>query len=655
MTGTGTGTETAGLVDEFASFYDRHYRDEVGRLAQRYPSEQRTLTIDWTDLARSKNDLAEDLLVAPGQYREYAEEALNHVDLPTNQTFGQAHVRFENLPERAVFHVGEYSPSERLGKLLGLEGQITHRTPVQPKLTEAAWECVKCGTLTYLPQPEIGGSLREPHECGGCELSKGKTFFQLNSDQSEYVDYQKVRLQQYPEEASGKTAEHIDIHLFDDLTGDEAIESGARTQFVGTLEELPTGKTVRETEVRGTNYSVKDSLDEVDLDEHADIIEDLKNDPNRFPRLIKSFAPNFEDGGRNSRDWMVEAALTLQLFGGFPKTGPDGSYLRGDSHIYLLGDPGVGKSVLLKSGYERAPRAAFTDGTGSSAVGLTAGVVKDDFADGKQWAIAAGTLVRAGGGVAYVDELDKGDTSDLDALHSALEDQEVHVDKAGLNATLSAKTALCAAGNPTGGHFDPTRDVVDQVELKSPLLSRFDLLFAVRAKEDKDHIRSVAETMVDSWYLLGRFERGDSLDEDAWDDIAGDITADQFRAYVTKARQVQPVAEDEAVRQRMVDWFTKQKASLPSRYQDGMEGDDEYDGPPLPLTARKLGAVQRLCEASARVRLSETIEMRDVDRVIPLVERSLADIGIAPASNDSFGGVADDIDPSSLGRPVSES
>jgi replicative DNA helicase Mcm len=637
-------SETA---ESFREFYNDHYRDEVAQLAQRYPSDQRTLEVDWSDLARYDNGLAESVLSSPDQYREFAEEALGFVDLPVETKFGRAHVRFSNLPDHAIYSVGEYSPTRQLNSLLALEGQITHRTPVKPKVTEAAWECVRCGTLTYMPQPRIGGSLREPHECQGCE-QRGP--FLMNSDQSEYVDYQKVRLQQFPEEATGKTAEHIDTHLFDDLTGNESIESGARTQFVGTLTEIPTREIVRDTEVEGTNFTVKDSLDEVDVDEHAAIIEDLKGDSNRFSRLVKSFAPNFEDGGERSRDWMVEAALVLQIFGGFSKTGPDGSYLRGDSHIYLLGDPGVGKSVLLKSGFERAPRAAFTDGTGSSAVGLTAGVVKDDFADGQQWAIAAGTLVRAGGGVAYVDELDKGDTSDLDALHSALEDQEVHVDKAGLNATLSAKTALCAAGNPTGGHFDPTREVVDQVELKSPLLSRFDLLFAVRAKEDEAHIRSVAETMTDSWYLLGKYERGDQLDESAWNEIAGDITADEFRAYVTQARQIQPVAEDDAVRQRMVDWFTKQKTALPARYQEGMEGDDEYDGPPLPLTARKLGAVQRLCEASARVRHSETIEMRDVDRVIPLVERSLADIGIAPASNAGFGGVDKNVDVDQLGR-----
>jgi replicative DNA helicase Mcm len=640
-------SETA---ESFREFYNDHYRDEVAQLAQRYPSDQRTLEVDWSDLARYDNGLAESVLSSPDQYREFAEEALGFVDLPVETKFGRAHVRFSNLPDHAIYSVGEYSPTRQLNSLLALQGQITHRTPVKPKVTEAAWECVRCGTLTYMPQPRIGGSLREPHECQGCEQPGP---FLMNSDQSEYIDYQKVRLQQFPEEATGKTAEHIDIHLFDDLTGNESIESGARTQFVGTLTEIPTREIVRDTEVEGTNFTVKDSLDEVDVDEHAAIIEDLKGDSNRFPRLVKSFAPNFEDGGERSRDWMVEAALVLQIFGGFSKTGPDGSYLRGDSHIYLLGDPGVGKSVLLKSGFERAPRAAFTDGTGSSAVGLTAGVVKDDFADGQQWAIAAGTLVRAGGGVAVLDELDKGDTSDLDALHSALEDQEVHVDKAGLNATLSAKTALCAAGNPTGGHFDPTREVVDQVELKSPLLSRFDLLFAVRAKEDEAHIRSVAETMTDSWYLLGKYERGDQLDESAWNEIAGDITADEFRAYVTQARQIQPVAEDEAVRQRMVDWFTKQKTALPARYQDGMEGDDEYDGPPLPLTARKLGAVQRLCEASARVRLSETIEMRDVDRVIPLVERSLADIGIAPASNAGFGGVDENVDVDQLGRTPS--
>jgi replicative DNA helicase Mcm len=634
------------LADRFAEFYRTHKQDDVSDLIQHYPSERRSLEIDWRDLYRWDHDIAERVLGAPEQIRENAEEALRTADFPTKKKLGRAHVRFVNLPERKAYQVGEYSPSSELGTLLALEGQITHRTDVAPKLEVAAWVCVRCGTLTRVPQREIGG-LREPHECQGCE-KQGP--FRLNSDQSEFIDYQKVRIQQFPEDIAGDTAEHIDIHLFDDLTGSEAIESGARTRFIGRLKEIPTGHTVLDTEVVGTNYNVVDGLDQVDVDEHADIIEELRNDDQRFARLVKSFAPNFEDGGESSRDWLVEAALVLQLFAGWPRTAPDGSYQRGDPHVYLLGDPGVGKSVLLNAGYERSPRAALTDGTGSSAVGLTAGIVKDDFADGEQWAIAAGTLVRADGGVAYVDELDKADTGDLKALHTALESQKVHVDKAGQNATLSAQTALCAAGNPTGGHFDPSKDVVDQVDIKSPLLSRFDLIFCLRAKEDREHIRSVADTMVRSWYLSAKHARDDGLDDDEWEEIAGDISKDQFRAYVTKAKEIQPIAEDPSVRERLSDWFTDQKSGLPKRYREGMEGSDDYDGPPLPLTARKLGAAERLCEASARVRHSETITHHDVDRAIALIERSLADIGIAPAGNAGFGSISSDVSASALGR-----
>lgn len=640
--------DSTSLEKRFARFFRRHYQDEIARLAQRYPREEKTLTVDWSDLARWDNDIAEDVISRPESTRKSAEGALDQIDLPVDKKLTQAHVRFQGLPERQTYDVGGYSPSDRLNSLFALEGQITHRTATKPKIVEAAWSCFRCGHTTYMDQPQIG-ALRKPHKCEACEM-KGP--FRHISEESTYVDYQKIRLQQFPEEVAGNTAEHIDVHLFDDLTGNEAIESGARTIFIGRLNEIPNGNLVRDTEVIGTNYQVKDGLDDVDVGDHQEIIQELRDDPNRFARLVKSFAPGFEDGGERSRDWLVEAALVLQMFGGYRKTAPDGTAYRGDSHIYLLGDPGVGKSVLLRSGYERAPRAALTDGTGSSAVGLTAGIVKDDFSDGEQWAIAAGTLVRASGGVAYVDELDKGDTSDLDAMHTALEDQEVHVSKAGQNATLSAQTALCAAGNPTGGHFDPTEEyVVDQVDIQSPLLSRFDLIMAIRAKEDEEHIRNLADTMVESWYLAARHERGEDLAADEWEQIAGDISAEQFRAYITAAKELQPVAEDQAVRQRLKDWFTKQKAGLPDRYQEGMEGDGDYDGPPLPLTARKLTAVERLCEASARLRFSETIQDRDVEQAITLVERSLADLGIAPASNAGFGGVETDVNPAALGKP----
>lgn len=625
------------------------FADDVRALVAEYP-ETRRLTIDWQRLARWEIDalgsdvecdlddvrgLASDVIARPESLRDTFTKALNDV-VPAvterERPLGQAHVAFENLPESATFTVGGYSPSEQTERLFALEGQITKRTEVKPRVEEAAFECVRCGTITRLPQPPFG-DLREPSRCQGCENKD--TFFRVKRSQSEFEDYQKIRLQQPPEDARGDT-ENIDVHLADDLTGADRVESGGRVTVIGRHRPLFTGEVVFDECVIG-NQVVPDEPTIADYQDehHQQAVEEIGASEDPVSVLCDAFAPNFEAAG--DRDQQVIEALVLQLIGGWTRTTDDGAHHRGEPHVFLLGDPGVGKTVLARAAYEIAPRGAFTDGTGSSAAGLTAAIEKDDFSDG-QWSISAGTLVRAHGGLAVVDELDKGDNSDLDALHTALESQEVHVTKAGKNATLPAETALLAAGNPTGGHFDPTKEFAEQVGFQSPLLSRFDLILRMQAREQRELIVRVAEQMIDARKAAGKLARDEELTEEEKVFVEGEYDSDQLAAYIAHANEFQPVWRDRDVRDEMAQWFADLKTSLPERYQDAM-GDGEYDGPPLPVTARKLDAMQRFAEASARARLDDTIRLCDVERIKPLIERSLADIGIAPANNAAFGAV----------------
>ncbi|KAB1193619.1 AAA domain-containing protein [Haloferax sp. MBLA0076] len=623
--------------ERLAEVVDAVAHDDIYELSKVYPEETR-LELDWKAIARFEADVdeseevtlssvsgvASDIVARPETTLEAIEAVVREYDVPGREKpMARTSVSVVNLPDDATYAVGSFSPADWSGRMLALEGQITKRTEVNPMVTEAAFECLRCGTVTYIPQHGFG-KLREPHECQGCE-TKGP--FRLDETQSEWVDYQKIRLQEPPENARGET-EHIDVHLKDDLAGNSRVEGGTRTTFVGRVAPVYTGEVVFEKELVGTGYTVEEGgFEDADLSEYEDIIDEVASAPDTFDILVDSFAPSHQ-GHRH-----VKEALVLQQFGGWTRTAEDGTRHRGDSHMFLLGDPGTGKTLLLEAAYETAPRGALTDGTGSSGAGLTAAIVKDSFSN-EQFSIEAGTLVRANEGIAVVDELDKGDTSDLDALHTALESQQVHVSKAGKNATLPAETALLAAGNPTGGHFDPSKDIAEQVELKSPLLSRFDLIFTIRSEEDEDKIREIAGTMVESRQRAGRRAVGDEVEpDDSGPSVR--LSRDEFTAYVTAAKAIQPVVRDQKVEREMREWFVETKTSLPERYASKM-GESEYDGPPLPITARKLDAMQRLAEASARMRMSETVEMCDVERAKPLIERSLADIGIAPSDNSSF-------------------
>ncbi|MGB9932859.1 ATP-binding protein [Haloarcula amylolytica] len=622
--------------------------EDIIDLAQAYP-DQRVLEIDWQAISDVDAGLADDLLSRPEQSLPDFEEALRQYDIQATDVDGpvlaRATVRLENLPDEHTHPVAGYSPSSYINRLMALDGQITKRTEVQPAIAEAAYKCVYCGALIRVPQPPFGGRER-PDECSAEKCPSHnpqmRPGFSLETGRSEWTDYQKVRLQKPPEDAHGES-ETIDFHVNGDLAGDEAITGGSRVTLVGRFVPVDEYGTVNfdQTLVANNVIPEGDVYGDVEIGRYLEDIKAIASD-NPRERLQKAFAPGVAGYPQEKR------ALLLQMFGGWSKTAPDGNYHRGDSHIYLIGDPGVGKSVLLRAVYEVAPRAALTDGTGSSGAGLTAALNKDDFGDG-QWTIEAGTLVRASGGIAAIDELDKGDNSELQAMHTALEAQKVHVSKAGKNATLPAKTAVLAAGNPTGGHFDPTKEFAAQVDLESPLLSRFDLIFTVRERYKEDKIQNVANIMVEGRDAAARLQHDEDLPEELASLVEPKLDPDLFQSYIAHARQEYEPVATEAVKQRMKDWYTELKTTLPDRYTSAMEDDGrDYDGPPLPVTARKLDACYRLAEASARMRLSDTVEMTDIEFVTPLIERSLADIGIAPQSNAALGSV-DDLDAGEVG------
>ncbi|MFB6281689.1 MAG: hypothetical protein ABEH40_06700, partial [Haloferacaceae archaeon] len=152
-------------VDRFHTFFRNYCDDDIAELAQHYPSEQRSLHVDYDDLYTHDRELAEDLRSQPDQLVEYAEEALRQYDLPADVKLGRAHVRVRNLPDTVDIR-GIRVHDDHIGRLVAVQGIVRKATDVRPKITEAAFECQRCGTMTYIPQTD--GSFQEPHECQGC-------------------------------------------------------------------------------------------------------------------------------------------------------------------------------------------------------------------------------------------------------------------------------------------------------------------------------------------------------------------------------------------------------------------------------------------------------------------------------------------------------
>jgi len=394
-------SDPSDVTDRFIQFYRKYYRDEIGTLAQQYPNEQRSLYVDYDDLSTFDIDLAEDFLAKPDQMQEYAEEALRLYDLPADVKLGRAHVRLAGLPERVdIRNIRVHD--DHIGRLIAVQGIVRKATDVRPKITEAAFECQRCGTMTYIPQSDSG--FQEPHECQGCERQGP---FHVDFDQSEFVDAQKVRVQESPEGLrGGETPQNIDVDLEDDVTG--RVTAGDHVTVTGVLHiEQQTSNNEKtpifDLYMDGVAVEIEDEeFEDMNITE-ADVAEivDLSNEPDIHEMMVDSVAPSIY-GYREEK-----LAMILQLFSGVTKHLPDGSRIRGDLHMLLIGDPGTGKSAMLQYIRNIAPRSVYTSGKGSSSAGLTAAAVRDDFGDGQQWTLEAGALVLADKGIAAVDELDK--------------------------------------------------------------------------------------------------------------------------------------------------------------------------------------------------------------------------------------------------------
>ncbi|WP_247730815.1 minichromosome maintenance protein MCM [Halovivax limisalsi] len=613
------------LIDSFDRFFRDYYDGAIKELAQRYPTEQRSLAVDWDDLYRYDPDLADDYLAQPEQLQRYAEEALRLYDLPIDVSLGRAHVRIRNLPETESPEIREIR-AEHMNRLVEVRGIVRKATDVRPKVEEAAFECQLCGTLTRIPQST--SDFQEPHECQGCERQGP---FQVNFDQSEFVDSQKLRIQESPEGLrGGETPQAIDIHIEDDITGE--VTPGDHVSATGVLRLEQQGTDQEKSPVfdfymEGVSVEIdEEQFEDMDIteDDKAEIVR-LSEREDIYERMVDSIAPSIYGYEQE------KLSMMLQLFSGVTKHLPDGSRIRGDLHMLLIGDPGTGKSQLLSYIQNIAPRSVYTSGKGSSSAGLTAAAVRDDFGDGQQWSLEAGALVLADQGIAAVDELDKMAPDDRSAMHEALEQQKISVSKAGINATLKSRCSLLGAANPKYGRFDQYEPIGEQIDLEPALISRFDLIFTVTDQPDEEKDANLAEHILRTNYageLTTQREEMTSHDvttdeiEEMTETVDPAIDADLLRKYVAYAKQNCHPRMTEDAREAIQDFYVDLRS----------KGVDE--DAPVPVTARQLEALVRLAEASARIRLSDTVSREDAERIIEITRACLQDIGVDPETGE---------------------
>ena len=493
--------------------------------------------------------------------------------------------------------------AEIINKMTSVSGMVVRASEIKPLARELVYVCPdRHYTQIFLQK---GMSVNAPTKCSDPKCAHRE--LEIKPDSSKFIDFQILRLQELPEDLPpGQLPHYIDVAIKQDLVdnarpGDRIILSG-----IVRIEQEPIsgisrvnsalyrlridGNNVEFLGGRGPKSSRRTEREQISPEEEK-TIKSLGKDEHIYQKLVDSFAPHIR--GHE----VIKEAILLLIVGSTQRLLQDGSKIRGDVNVFLVGDPGTAKSEMLKFCARIAPRGLYTSGRGSTAAGLTAAVVRDKTGI---MMLEAGAVVLGDQGLVCIDEFDKMKPEDRSALHEVMEQQSASIAKGGIVATLNARTSILAAANPMYGKYDPFKNITENVNLPIPLLTRFDLIFVVRDIPSKERDRNIAKHIIDLHTPTGMENR--SL-----------IDVDVLTKYLAYAKRYNPTLTPEA-EEKIISYYMK------------MRNVDSEEM--ITVTPRQLEGLVRLATARARLLMKSQVEDEDAQRAIDLMQSMLEDAGV---------------------------
>ncbi|KAL8173025.1 UNVERIFIED_CONTAM: DNA replication licensing factor mcm8 [Gekko kuhli] len=647
----------------FTSRIDLYDKDEI--------ESKGSILVDYKELINAE-EVVESIPDISTEFRDMPQKILDCMGLAIHQVLSKDLEKYAaELQAQEGLSIGEepiinvpyiharvynYEPLTQLknirancyGKYIAVRGTVVRVSNIKPFCTKMAFICSACGNVQSVSLPD--GKYTPPTKCPLPECHGRSFTAERSSPYTITVDWQSIKIQELMSDdhrEAGRIPRTIECELIQDLVdscvpGDVITVSG--TVKVSNTEEGTSknksdkcvfllyieansisnnkGQKVKDYE-HGTNHRPCMEFSLRDL--YA--VQEIQAEENLLRLIVNSLCPTIY--GHE----MVKAGLALALFGGCQKYVDDKNRIpvRGDPHILVVGDPGLGKSQMLQAVCSIAPRGVYVCGNATTTSGLTVTLSRDG-ASG-DFALEAGALVLGDQGICGIDEFDKMGNQHQ-ALLEAMEQQSISLAKAGIVCSLPARTSIIAAANPVGGHYNKAKTVSENLKMGSALLSRFDLVFILLDIPNEDHDHLLSEHVMamragkQAGHSSATVTRGSSQDShvsvleaipdkplserlkitpgESFDPIPHQL----LRKYVGYARQyVHPRLSPEAA-QVLQDFYLELRRQ--SQRADG-----------TPITTRQLESLIRLTEARSRLELREKATKEDADNVIEIMKYSM--------------------------------